>query len=96
LFPAEGNDPRRDKDLPWTALQYVLDGKTYGVVQMNSPDNPKDTVWSAYRDYGRFGAFPRAEIAGGQSLTLSYRFLVLAGPLPDRDEIQKQYQEYAP
>jgi hypothetical protein len=96
LFPAAGNDPRRDKDLPWTALQYVLDGKTYGVVQMNSPDNPKDTVWSAYRDYGRFGAFPRAEIADGQTLTLTYRFLVLAGPLPDRHEIQKQYQPFVP
>ena len=95
LFPAEGNDPRRDHDLPWAALRYVLDGKTYSVVQLNAPTNPKGTVWSAYRDYGRFGAFPKAEIAAGQTLTLDYRFLVMTGDLPDREQIQKHYDEYA-
>jgi hypothetical protein len=96
LFPAEDNDPRRDPDLPWVALSYVLDDHVYGVVQMNHPDNPKQSIWSAYRDYGRFGAFPQAEIARGQSLTLRYQFWILQGELPDRQQIQAKYQQYAP
>jgi hypothetical protein len=93
LFPAEDADPKRDRDLAWSALRYVLDGKAYTVVQFNAPSNPQDTVWSAYRDYGRFGAFPRAEIAAGQTLTLAYRFLVTSGDLPDREQIQKWYDQ---
>ena len=41
---------------------------------MSHPDNPKDTIWSAYRDYGRFGAFVKPELKNGDSLTLRYRF----------------------
>ena len=73
----------------------MLEGKTYSVVQLNATTNPKDTVWSAYRDYGRFGAFPKAEIAAGQTLTLDYRFIVMTGELPAREQLQKHYDEYA-
>jgi hypothetical protein len=94
LYP-ESKDPRKDRDLDWAALAYVLDGKTYSAVQMNHPDNPAGTVWSAYRDYGRFGAFPKTEIAEGETLTLRYRFRVMTGELPDREQIQDWQEEYA-
>ncbi len=95
LFPAEGNDPRKDKDLPWAGETYVLDGKTYSVVQFNHPDNPQGSVWSAYRDYGRFGVFPKVEVGKGQTVSFKYRFCVKTGDLPDREQIQKKYDEYA-
>lgn len=95
VFPAEDNDPRTDPDLAWSAMQYVLDGQTYGVVQMNHPGNPQQTIWSAYRDYGRFGAFPKAQIPESQTVTLRYRFWVTAGPLPERQQIQACYEQYA-
>ena len=95
LFPAESNDPRRDLDLPWAALCYALDGQTYTVVQMNHPKNPKQSVWSAYRDYGRFGVFAKTEIARGQTLELRYRFCVAAGQFPEREQIQQRYERYA-
>lgn len=95
LFPRDGDDPRRDKDLPWVALTHVLADKTYTVQQMNAPDNPRDTIWSAYRDYGRFGAFVKAEIKQNESLTLRYRFSVLAGAAPSRDELQRAWAQYA-
>ncbi len=95
VFPAEDNDPRTDPDLAWSAMQYVLDVQTYGVVQMNHPSNPQQTIWSAYRDYGRFGAFPTAEIAEGQTLPLRYRFWITAGPLPEREQIQVRVEDYA-
>ncbi|HPM79246.1 MAG TPA: PmoA family protein [Candidatus Anammoximicrobium sp.] len=95
VFPQEGNNPRKDKDLSWAAETYVLGDKSYTVQQMNHPGNPKDTVWSAYRDYGRFGAFFKKELKDGQSLTLRYRFWVLGGEAPPRGEFQRQWEEYA-
>jgi hypothetical protein len=82
-------------DLPWAAESYVLGGKTYYVQEMSHPDNPKGTLWSAYRDYGRFGAFPGAELKNGETLTVRYRFWVSAGPAPSREELQKQWDAYA-
>jgi len=81
-------------DLPWAAESYVLGGKTYYVQQMSHPDNPKGTRWSAYRDYGRFGAFPKADLKNGETLTVRYRFWVSAGPAPSREELQKQWDAY--
>jgi hypothetical protein len=95
VFPQEGNDPRKDKDLPWAAETYVLGDKTYAVQQMSHPGNPKDTIWSAYRDYGRFGAFVKPELKNGDSLTLRYRFWALAGEAPPRVEFQRQWEEFA-
>ena len=56
---------------------------------MNHPDNPKGTRFSAYRDYGRFGAFPVAKIAKGGSRTFKYRFLIALGGMPSVELIQK-------
>lgn len=61
---------------------------------MNHPDNPKDTLYSAYRDYGRFGAFFKRELKQGAELRLHYRIRVTAGDLPSREELQKQYEEF--
>jgi hypothetical protein len=95
LFPAEDNDPRQDKDLPWVGETYVLHDKTYSVVQMNHPDNPDGSIWSAYRDYGRFGVFPKVEVKQGDTLTLRYRFRVMTGELPDREQVRQWWDDYA-
>ena len=81
-------------DLPWAAESYSLGGKTYNVEEMSGPGNPKGTRWSAYRDYGRFGAFPAAKLKAGETLTLRYRFWVTTGDAPTRADLQKQYEEY--
>ncbi len=56
---------------------------------MSAPTNPKGTRWSAYRDYGRFGAYPKAAVKSGESLTLKYRFLIAYGDMPPAEFIQK-------
>jgi hypothetical protein len=81
-------------DLPWAAESYQLGGKTYNVEEMSGPGNPTGTRWSAYRDYGRFGAFPAAKLKAGETLTLRYRFWVSTGDAPTRADLQKQYEEY--
>ena len=72
----------KDLDYPWVGETYMLDGKKYSVVDLNHPGNPKKTRFSAYRDYGRFGAFPVATIKKGESLNLDYRFLIVDGEMP--------------
>jgi len=87
LFHEDGIDPRRDKDLPWVGMSYGLGGKRYSVLHINHPGNPKETIYSAYRDYGRFGAFFKKQIKAGETLVLRYRIWVLEGQMPRREEL---------
>lgn len=89
VFPTAHADAHKDVDYPWVGETYALNGKKYSVVEMNSPGNPKGTQWSAYRDYGRFGAAPKAEVKSGESLTVNYRFLIADGEMPPVELIQK-------
>jgi hypothetical protein len=82
VFPKEHANAHKDKDYPW-------------VGEMNHPDNPKQTVFSAYRDYGRFGAFFTQKIKSGDSLTVKYRFLIADGEMPTGSWIQKVWDQYA-
>jgi hypothetical protein len=95
LFPREEADPLKDLDYPWVGSSHTIDGKRYSVIHLNHPDNPKNTLYSAYRDYGRFGAFFEAEVKSGETLALKYRILVLEGELPGAGEIQKWWDDFA-
>ncbi len=91
LFHEEGIDPKKDKNLPWVAMSYGLNGKSYSIQHINHPDNPKPTVYSAHRDYGRFGAFFKQEIKAGQTLTLLYYIRAVEGKMPQRQELADKY-----
>jgi hypothetical protein len=94
VFPREGAVPTKDLDYPWVGETYSLGGKKYSVAILNHPGNPKSTRFSAYRDYGRFGAFFKAEIKAGQALALKYRFLVAEGEMPQAEAIQAASNEF--
>ncbi len=94
LFHEDGIDPTQDHNLPWAAMSFGLNGKHFTVQHMNHPDNPRPTVYSAYRDYGRFGAFPILEIPNNETRTLRYRVYVMQGKMPQRSEMQMHYQTY--
>ena len=92
LFHKEGVDPKKNKDLPWVAMEYGLNGKQYSVQYMSDPANPNaDAVYSACRDYGRFGEFFKHTIPAGQTLELRYRIRISKGPMPGRESLAKQY-----
>jgi hypothetical protein len=95
LFPNGVTKVKGVKDLPWAAENYTLGGKEYGVVHMNAPTNPKGTVHSAYRDYGRFGAFFEKEIKKGDALELDYGFLILDGKLPAVEKIDGVWKTWS-
>lgn len=96
VIPAENPHPHKDVDYPWVGETYTLkNGKTYSVVEMIHPSDPKEEHWSAYRNYGRFGAFFKQEVKSGQSLELKYRFLIADGEMPPIEQIEKSYDEFA-
>lgn len=95
VFPRENANSHKDRDYPWLGDTYVLSGKKYSIIDLNHPGNPKGTRFSAYRNYGRFGAFPVATVTKDKPLELNYRFLVFDGEMPAAASIQKWWDEYA-
>ena len=95
LYPQKNADAHRDLDYPWLACSYVVGEKTYSVVYLNHPENPKGAKYSAYRDYARFGAFFKTTLEKDQERTMKVRFIVLESALPPAEWIQKQYNAYA-
>ena len=94
LFHKDGIDAHKDKDLPWAAMSYGLNGKRYSVLYMDYPDNPRSVIYSAYRDYGRFGAYFKKKINDGDTLKLKYRIWITEGPMPEREKLAKKYSEF--
>lgn len=95
VFPVEKPDPHKQKDYPWFGETYELKGKRCSVVFLNHPSNPTNAAISAYRDYGRFGLFPKATIPAGGTQTIRARFLICEGEMPSADAIQKAWNDYA-
>lgn len=89
IFPKADADPKKDRDYPWVAEQMTISGKKYTVALLNHPANPTDTPFSAYRDYGRFGAFFRTTIPADGKLTIKGRLVIAEGKLSP-EFIQKQ------
>ncbi|HBP54542.1 MAG: DUF6807 family protein [Limisphaerales bacterium] len=94
LFPEEKQNPRKDFDLPWVNQYYELTGNGYSVTHMNHPGNPRPTRYSAYRDYGRFGAFFTVSLEEGESLILHYRFVIRRGKPGTRESIQSEFENW--
>lgn len=95
LLPEGVEKVQGAKDLRWVGMNFELGEKKYGVVHLNGAGNPEGTVYSAYRDYGRFGAFFERGIKGGESLTMKYGFLIFDGNLPEVEKIEEAWSGWS-
>jgi hypothetical protein len=95
LFPGENIDAHKVRDLPWAAEIFTVEGKTFTVVILNHPDNPKDTAASAYRDYGRFGMFPKGKATAEAPFKLRYQWLIAEGDVRDAAAFQNAWNAFA-
>ncbi len=95
IFPGEKINAHKVKDLPWAAQVFTVEGKTFTVVLLNHPSNPKDTAFSAYRDYGRLGAFPKGKATAESPFKLHYQWLVAEGDVRDPAMFQKAWNAFA-
>ena len=97
LFP-EGAKPGSGgtKDMPWAAMTYQAHGNDYYIQHMSHPSLPEGNIYSAYRNYGRFGAYFVKELAKGDSATFKVRFYISPGTFPEgaAAEMNKRYEEY--
>ncbi len=92
-----GNDVliHKVRDLTWVAEVFTIEGKTFTALLLNHPSNPKDTAFSAYRDYGRFGAFPKGVATQESPFKLRYKWLIAAGDVRDPGAFQQAYNAFA-
>ena len=72
----------------------MIGDETYFVQHMSHPSIPKGNVYSAYRDYGRFGAYFVNKIAKDNSINLRYKFLIGKGKLAEREFFNAQYKNF--
>ncbi len=91
LFHHDGVDPKKIFDLPWVAMSYGLRGRHYTVQYINHPANPRPSYYSAYRAYGRFGAYFEKQIKPDQDLTVCYWLWIVESKMPSREELAGRY-----
>lgn len=95
VLPGEKINAHKIKDLPWAAEIFTVEGKTFTVLMLNHPDNPKDTAVSAYRDYGRFGMFPKGKATAKAPFKLRYQWLIAEGDVRDAATFQNAWNAFA-
>jgi Methane oxygenase PmoA len=95
IFPGEKIDAHKVKDLPWAAEVCTIEGKTFTIIMLNHPENPKGTAISAYRDYGRFGMFPKGTATSEVPFKLRYQWLIAEGDVRDAGVFQKAWNAFA-
>lgn len=95
LFPGDAIDAHKALDLPWAAEIFTVEGKTFTVAILNHPDNPKGTRYSAYRNYGRFGAFPVVKATPDAPAKLHYKWVVAEGEVRDPAVFQAEWNKFA-
>ncbi len=96
-FSRPDANPRAEADsFRWVAMSFVIDeDERYTVLYLNHPENPDGVNFSAYRDYGRFGAWFNGRVPEGGSDTVRVRFLVFEGGTPSPELMHDRYNAYA-
>lgn len=100
-FPDDAFDGEPDpgqirgrREIPWAVMACEMHDAEYYIQQLRHPDNPESEVWSAYRPYGRLGAFAEAELEEDETLTLRYGFLIGRGEPPSDDALSDNYEAF--
>ena len=95
VYPGKDVLIHKVRDLTWVAEVFTIEGKTFTALLLNHPSNPKDTAFSAYRDYGRFGAFPKGIATPEAPFKLRYQWLIADGDVRDAAAFQQAYNAFA-
>jgi hypothetical protein len=95
IYPGKDVLIHKVRDLTWVAEVFTVEGQTFTALLLNHPSNPKDTAFSAYRDYGRFGAFPKGVATPEAPFKLRYQWLIAEGDVRDAAAFQQAYNAFA-
>ncbi|MFT5300509.1 MAG: hypothetical protein ACI87E_002229 [Mariniblastus sp.] len=83
---------KQHQDLPWNAMCFEIDRKTYTCCYFNHPANPKPASFSE-RDYGRFGSYFEFELTKQKPLKVKYRYLIREGVM-SVDDINRLHKDF--
>ena len=84
------------KDLPWVASTFKFNDQDYLIQHLSDPKLPKGTIYSAYRDYGRFGVYWVDTIPKGETKSYRFGFHIGTGTLPeDEAALQARWEKFA-
>ena len=93
LVGKQGSDTYENTN--WVVCSFLIGDKRYDVAHFNDPKNPTPLQYST-RNYGRFGAFSKAEVKPGAPLSLRYRLIVTDSAKPkSAAEWQTQWDAFA-
>lgn len=81
-------------DLPWNAMRFSLDGRSYTVAYLGHPSNP-DGARMSERQYGRIGEFIPRTIHPDEPATLRYRFWISTDQPISREDIARHHAEFS-
>jgi hypothetical protein len=97
VFSRDNARPKSaDDDFRWVAMSFVIDDdERYTVLYLKHPKNPGETDYSAYRNYGRFGAWFPHTLDKGETSTTRVRMLIFEGDPPDASFMHEQYNAFA-
>lgn len=91
---AVGNKGQRD--IPWVAETFKLNDRDYLIQHLSDPGLPEGTVYSAYRDYGRFGVYWVDTIPEGETRSYRFGFYISTGTLPENEaKLQARWETFA-
>ena len=95
LFRDDAKKPPKVRDQDWVVCSFRLGDKQFHVAQMVHPTNPERPIWSAYRDYGRFGSYFKHTLKPDAPLKLRYRFWITEGEQPpSREQVEQRYGDF--
>lgn len=85
-------EDKRQTNLPWLALAFVLGGKRYTCCYLDRPENPKEARYSE-RDYGRFGSYFEYDLTPDKPLEIGYRLWLQEGEMEVEqvDSLSRQF-----
>ncbi|MGA0132916.1 MAG: DUF6807 family protein [Opitutales bacterium] len=95
VYPGKDVQIHKARDLAWVAEVFTVEGRTFTALMLNHPSNPRGTAFSAYRDYGRFGAFPKGVATPDSPFKLRYKWLFAEGEIRDAAAFQQAYNAFA-
>ncbi len=81
-------------NLPWNAMHFIIEESPFTVAYLSHPSNPGNAEMSE-RLYGRFGEFFPYHLTENNPLEVYYRFWVTEGQVPEVDNIDLKYRNFA-
>ncbi|MBF0198868.1 MAG: PmoA family protein [Planctomycetes bacterium] len=87
---------KKKSGLEWACINFETQGQKFIVQHMTHPSLKDNLIYSAYRNYGRFGSYMVKDIKKGESEEFKFRFYISPGQFNEStvNECKERYAEF--